>query len=395
MCDTMVRVLPGRVLFAKNSDREADEPQVIEWHAARDHAPSDEVQCTWIAIPQERHTFATVISRPVWMWGAEIGANEHGVVIGNEAVFTKERVPSVGALTGMDLLRLALERATSAEDAVRVLVSLNARHGQGGRCGYEDTGFRYFSSFAVADPHSAWIVETAGRSVATERVTGVRTISNGLTIPGFAEAHGDLVRTRVSECGTRRARTTSSTSRADQLPDLMAALRDHGASAWPHYAALNGAMDAPCMHAGGLLAASQTTASWVSELTPEHTRHFVTGTSAPCLSLFKPVHVDEAFDTGPTPTTEPDDSLWWTHERLHRVVMRDPARLAPLFTGERDALEARWLAAGRADGATAWRESRAALDGWIARVDAAAHGTRDKRPWAARRYWNRRRHAGP
>ncbi|MBI2795282.1 MAG: C69 family dipeptidase [Gemmatimonadetes bacterium] len=391
MCDTLLRVLPDRVLFAKNSDREADEPQVVEWHAAAAHAPGSEVRCTHIAIAQAPRTHATVISRPVWMWGAEIGANEHGVVIGNEAVFTRERVPVEGGLTGMDLLRLALERATSAREAVQAITSLNERHGQGGRCGYEDTGFRYFSSFAVADAREGWIVETAGRAVATEQVTGARTISNGLTIPGFAEAHGDLLRTRVSACRARQARTLASASRAERVPAMIAALRDHGPERWPRYGAFTGAMDVPCMHAGGLVAASQTTGSWVAEVTPGGARHFVTGTSAPCLSVFKPVRVGEPIDVGPVPGTEPDDSLWWAHERLHRRVMKDPARLAPLFVAERDALEARWLA-GDGDGAAqAWAEARAALAAWTVRVEAASPGRRDRRPWAARHYWKGRR----
>lgn len=395
MCDTLVRVFPDRVLFAKNSDREADEPQMIEWHAAREHAAGDEVRCTWIAIPEVRRTFATVLSRPAWMWGAEIGANEHGVVLGNEAVFTKEPVPAEGGLTGMDLLRLALERATSAEDAVHVITSLHERHGQGGRCGYEDRGFRYFSSFAVADGRDAWIVETAGREVATERIRGTRTISNGLTIPGFAEAHGDVLRTRASGCRARRARTTASAAHSERLSDMMAALRGHGAETWPRYSAVNGAMDAPCVHAGGLLAAAQTTASWVAELTPGGARHFATGTSAPCLSVFKPLRVGEPLELGPAPGADPDESLWWTHERLHRATMRDPARLAPLFLAERDLLEARWLAEDGANAAAAWRESRAALEAWIARVDAAARDVVDVRPWAARRYWARRRRCAP
>jgi dipeptidase len=95
------------------------------------------------------------------MWGGEMGANEHGLVIGNEAVFTKLPVAKTG-LTGMDLLRLALERTKTAEEALELVVWMIAKHGQGGRCGYRQRNFRYHNAFVFADRESAWILETAG-----------------------------------------------------------------------------------------------------------------------------------------------------------------------------------------------------------------------------------------
>ena len=90
MCDTMVALPPvtadGSVIFAKNSDRERNEAQATEFHPAAMHPPDAMLRVTRIAIPQVRRTRAVLISRPCWMWGAEMGANEHGVVIGNEAV---------------------------------------------------------------------------------------------------------------------------------------------------------------------------------------------------------------------------------------------------------------------------------------------------------------------
>ena len=70
------------------------------------HHPQDaSLQCTYITIPQVPRTLAVVLSKPSWMWGAEMGANELGVVVGNEAVWTVEDSNGPPALLGMDLVR--------------------------------------------------------------------------------------------------------------------------------------------------------------------------------------------------------------------------------------------------------------------------------------------------
>ena len=128
MCDTIVATsgvtADGRVLFGKNSDREPNEAHQIIYIPAEDHSPDSQVFCTYIEIPQVEHTNALLLAKPFWLWGAEMGANEHGVAIGNEAVFTKEPYKKGKSLIGMDLLRLALERAESAESAVDTMISL-------------------------------------------------------------------------------------------------------------------------------------------------------------------------------------------------------------------------------------------------------------------------------
>jgi len=79
---------------------------------------------------------------------------------------------------------------------------------------------------------------------------------------------------------------------------------------------------------------------------PDLPTYWLTGTSATCTGIFKPVYLGGAGlpDLGPEPTGVRDtESLWWAHERLHRAVIRDyPGRL-PLYRPERDALEASFL----------------------------------------------------
>ena len=390
VCDTMVVVRPEAVLFAKNSDRDPNEAQFLEWQPRGSYPAGASMRCTWIEIGQVRETYAVLLSRPFWMWGAEMGANEHGVVIGNEAVFTDQPYAKTG-LTGMDLLRLALERAASAGEAVTVITDLLEQHGQGGGCGHEHRGFTYHNSFIVADAAGAYVLETAGKLWAVEKVqTGARSISNGLTIEPFARRHSDRLKTAVSACRLRQALTQQRAATAAGIGDLMAVLAEHGTQTGaPHYSPVNGAMTAPCMHAGGLAANSQTTGSWAAELRPGAAAHWVTATAAPCTSLFKPVHVTAPLDLGPRLADRYDPAaLWWRHEVLHRMVMRDPAAAWPLFRPERDAVQARWLAAPP-DPAAAFAQADDLLARWTAAV-AAGISDRDSRPVWVRNYWQKR-----
>lgn len=392
MCDTLAVVGNERVLFAKNSDRDPNEAQILEWQPAHEYLPGASLRCTWLEIPQVRHTHAVLLSRPFWMWGAEMGANEQGVVIGNEAVFTRERCARAG-LTGMDLLRLALERGSDAASAVRVIVELLESHGQGGGCGHEHPSFSYHNSFLVVDPTRAIVLETAGRFSATEEVLGSRSISNALTIRGFAEQHSDRMRTWAAGGRVRGGRTQCLVASARTPGDMAAILRDHGAGhAAPHYSTVNGGLNGPCVHGGGLLAASQTTASWISQLSPRGMQHWVTGTAAPCCSIFKPVQVDAPLDLGPSPTDRDDGrSLWWRGERLHRRLIRNPAVLLPQFEAERAPLEREWFQSP-SEPADVFRQAAAMTERWIEKAERAGSNPEmaDVRPRFVRRYWQKR-----
>ena len=386
MCDTLVSLTGDGVRFAKNSDRDPNEAQVLRWYPAREHEPGARLRCTWTEIDQVPATAAVLLSQPWWMWGAEIGANEHGVVIGNEAVFTRRTGAGEGVLLGMDLLRLGLERSASAREAVQVVVDLLEKHGQGGSCSHEHPRFTYDNSYLVADPAGAFVLETAGRRWAVEEVTGPgRSISNGLTIPDFARAHADPVRGRVARCGVRRARTTQAAGRATGPADLMAALRDHGPTGSPRWSPVSGALGAPCAHAGGKVTSTQSTASWVADLASGV--HWVTGTSAPCTSLFKPARVLEpaAVDPATRPENRYDAAyLWWRHEALHRLALHDHAGSVARFAAERDAVERGWLAAPPTT-AAAFAEAERCEARWLA--DLRAAGLPDRRPRWLRSLW--------
>ena len=431
MCDTFVAMkdstADGSVIFGKNSDREPNEAQSLEYHPTAEHGPGERLRCTYIEVPQARRTRAVLLSRPFWMWGAEMGANDKGVVIGNEAVWSKMPLVKEKRLTGMDLLRLGLERGETAAGAMEVIIAMLSDHGQGGPCGCEEGRLFYHNSFLIADPREAWVLETVGDLWAAVRVRSYYSISNGLTIgETFDASHPELIsnaRARgwlkkgeafhfakcyserfyrfFSACGRRRGRSTALLEEGRGrigTAEAINILRDHGVGDYLPDGHL--LISRLCAHsANGLTRhAAQSCGSLVSHLAPGRQAHWATGTSAPCTSIFKPLRFngDVLPEIGPPPGRSYNaDCLWWRHEVLHRSILRDFRAGMKIISDERDELERQFRDHADRSGddsdfsvtCEAFSRSGRAEEEWIRRAAGLQHakGT----GYFYRKYWRR------
>nr|XP_016812719.3 secernin-1 isoform X1 [Pan troglodytes] len=298
------RAKDGLVVFGKNSARPRDEVQEVVYFSAADHEPESKVECTYISIDQVPRTHAIMISRPAWLWGAEMGANEHGVCIANEAINTREPAAEIEALLGMDLVRLGLERGETAKEALDVIVSLLEEHGQGGNY-YEDANscHSFQSAYLIVDRDEAWVLETIGKYWAAEKVTeGVRCICNRLSLTTKMDAEHPELRSYAQsqgwwtgegefnfsevfspvedhlDCGAGKD-SLEKREESITVQTMMNTLRDKASGV--------------CIDSESFL----TTASGVSVLPQNRSSlciHYFTGTPDPSRSIFKPfIFVDD------------------------------------------------------------------------------------------------------
>lgn len=350
MCDTLVALAPATgghgTIFAKSSDRPIGEAQPLAWLPPRvDAAP---VRATHVEVPpHDGPTHGVLGTGPAWQWGLEAGVSTAGVAAGNEAIFTtRDPRAAPAALTGLDLVRLVLERAGDAAEGVTVLEGLLDEIGQGGPC--HESGATYWSSFLVADAAGAWVVETSGPDRAVHRVERSWALSNRTTIPAFDAAHRHP-RQPVERTVDPRLAVTRAALAAEpvSVAALVAAQRDHrGADGY-----------GVCMHVPD---DQETTAALIAELDPERPALVRVALGSPCRSVYVPLVVGRALGEPPS----------WARWSAGCGALSDRARRQL-----EAALEADGVVGGRAD-----------TDGWAAevwsRLDAVTGGSEGVRDGA-------------
>lgn len=388
-CDTFA-VLPdaaagGRVLFGKNSDRPARECQPLRRIPAR--SGGGRLRLAYLEIDDAEQTYAHLGSSPYWCWGHEIGMNTQGVVIGNEALFTRDLAAMIATdreaiaddaqrpepgLLGMELLRLGLERGGTAAEAVEVMINLLERYGQwgAGTVSADRGAAAYDNAYCVADRDQVFLLETSGHDWAVRQVaTGTASLSNQPTIrtdwtrlsdglsdrartsrwPGagdrldFAQAVTDpQTPLQLSHIRLQRSRQLLAGADGVDWNVARAVLSDHYESTFlggPQFNPARPDFLTLCMHdspAG--FTWGNTAASVIAELA---TSCWWWAATTPCTSIYLPVAVaggdlpsglsrsGTAADTGPNPEQAlPDgpaqDSYWWTFQLLLEAVCQDP-----------------------------------------------------------------------
>lgn len=348
MCDTVCSLADNNedsrvTLFGKNSDRDPNETQVVEYHPRE--MRDGKVRATYIEVEYEGKTNSAILSRPNWMWGAEMGLNEKGVAAGNEAIFShpKNRRES---LLGMDLLRLGLEKGDDARSVVDTMILYSETYGQGGS-NDQFKGEYYDNLFLVADFKEAFELTLVGKEYSLKKVHSHDSISNKIPILTAEERRElkkssnfsykeDYIYTKFGR-GKERSRFSSEAlqdrSNALRLQDIFRLLRHHEGG-WPH--PREGSNRDVCMHAGPLSRRFQTVNSMVVELTENRSVAWSTFSSNPCISLYKPVLFSGERVLG----LNYGSDYWVRSEAIHRNYVDSGSSFNENCSGEVDKMQA-------------------------------------------------------
>jgi hypothetical protein len=130
----------------------------------------------------------------------------------------------------------------------------------------------------------------------------------------------------ATNCTTRQHKSSSSIIKDFSVSDAFSVLKSHYSDS---FTPQKGSTKDICMHATSLLNPSHTVGSMVVEISPNcKPILWLTGTSNPCISLFKPVFFGEDFGI---PQFDGDTYFWLEIEKVHRLSMKNYSLLNEFY----------------------------------------------------------------
>lgn len=369
----------GDIIYAKNSDRPFNEAQPLIYYPAKDHPEGSFTDCSFIKIPQVKHTYACIGSKPHFFWGFEHGINEFGLMIGNEQVSGREIPERRWGLIGMDLLRLALERARTAREAIEVIDGLLSAIGTGGAPGHRIAPFN--SNFIISDPHESYLFESHQRKWVAKKVDRYGYLANCYSIQEDYDLIADGTIEEACEKGWWHPEASFNPAKAWTVDELMydesegfvrysrlghllsekvasgdkidakyamGVLRDHYEDV-PElnsiYSKAANKICTICSHPGGVgygCASAASTVTIIRKDVPRELQFTYWGSMAPpCCSIFRPYYnidfIPEDLQHAES-LYRPEDQ-WWQFIELERYISLNYDKFAPKVKAEFSKME--------------------------------------------------------
>ena len=355
-------------ILAKNSDRPTGECQRLIFFPARKSERGARLKMTDLEIDDTESTYALIGSQPYWTWGFEMGFNQCGLMIGNEAQGSKNAEFEKTGILGLDLVRLGLERGANAREAIEVITSLLEIYGQNANAS-QLTDRRYENSYLLVDGSEIWLLETAGREWVARRISDRIGISNCYSIEevfelsspkvestarksrwlapdepfNFAKAYTKpAIRQTLAVPRMRRLNKLLSETGIHNFKTLRTILRDHfdGEITEERFSPSSATFFSVCMHMMSW-GESETTASLIS-----HTDCVLGVVSRwaaaqPCQSVYLPIYftgyIPKSLSVGDAYYSP--ESFWWRFKRLSLVASVDSRLEGELVASIREAEE--------------------------------------------------------
>jgi dipeptidase len=362
----------AKLVFGKNTNREPNEPQVMVRFPKKKNKEKF-LTLTYLEIPQSKTTFEIMLSKSSHLWGAEMGVNEFGLTIGKTIAVCKSAKTYKGnGITGAELVRLALERCKTSEQALELITNYLEEFGQSSDSGCIKLENFHFSNFVIADSEKAYYIETFANQWVALKIQGYFSISDGYIVEdkfdysskglkefaiknnyvssgnsfSFKKAFSDKLGNKLLQ--TKIRRNSSNTvgeiycqTEGLGVKEAMDILRSHKNSS---YAPHNGDMGSICLHASGILTPYQTTNSLVVEI-KENSKitTWSTLSSSPCLSLYKPFYFGtDVLSEDKQGDKNSFESFWWKFEEFHRLAIQDYEYAKHLVLKEKQESERHW-----------------------------------------------------
>ena len=202
-------------VITKNRDLGSQTLSEIGLHQAATHPEGAIYQAAYIDIPESQQTYKFIGSRSAGRWGYGMGVNEHQVIVSDNDAPSRDLLGFTESLHDNDLVRLVLERAKTAREAVDVIAAIVPQFGQAWN------GI----IFEIGDPDELWVVAITGpRWVAKKYTDTVTARSNQYQIrDDYDLASPDLVSFAIEQGwvpeGTERIDFTSVYSTDELYPE--------------------------------------------------------------------------------------------------------------------------------------------------------------------------------